>query len=302
MVNLSSIANASPWQSFCIAMMMGITHVVLGPDHVSALVVLVAGVKRREHQLNNRGSFLSTWKKSAIQGYRWGVGHTIGLGIITTFFMAFRTSIPMEKLATASDYIVGIMMLIVGSSSLLSLYKWIRREKMHLKHLEETNSIEEGDQNSHPRDGLPTPVLPGSEAHIEAHDHHMSHIHIQCSEEVVTEKSSLWEKFITWRMGDTFTDSATSAYVVGTIHGISGLSGIVYILPALFLNDTGRLLLYLFGFTITCIASMSTLAAIMASIPQGTKKLMILNAIAGTLVICIGIMWIVLTSIGKLDL
>lgn len=299
MVNLSHISTASPWKSFCIAMAMGISHVVLGPDHVSALIVLVAGVKRREHQLDNPMGFLSTWKKSAMQGYRWGIGHTIGLGIMTALFMSFRSSIPMDKIATASDYIVGTMMLMVGSASLFSLYRWIKKEKMREKHLEESNYIEDGDIHFHPKDGFPTPVLPGSEAHVEAHEHHMSHTHVQDGE---SETTSIWEKFKMWRMGDTFTDSPTSAYVVGAVHGMSGLSGIVYILPALFLNDTGRLLLYLLGFTVTSIGSMTILAAIMSSIPQGTKKLMILNGVSGTTVVGVGILWIVLTSMDKLDL
>lgn len=297
MVNLSNIATASPWQSFCVAMLMGITHVVLGPDHVSALVMLVAGVKRRQ-QDEERRNFLSVWRKSALQGFRWGVGHTLGLGFMTAIFMSFRSSIPMEKIATASDYIVGSMMLMIGSASLISLYKWRKREQKRLAHLQEINVVEEGGSGLHPKDGLPVEVTPGSEAHAEAHEHHMTHTH----GEGVTEAKSLWEKFKQWRMGDTFTDSPTSAYVVGTIHGISGLSGIVYVLPVLFLNDTGRLLLYLLGFTITSIGSMTGVAAVMGLVPQGTKKLMILNGVAGTTVISIGIIWIVLTSMDKLDL
>jgi hypothetical protein len=46
---------------------------------------------------------------------------------------------------------------------------------------------------------------------------------------------------------------------------------------------------------------MSALAAVTGFIPQGTKKLMILNGVTGTVVICVGIIWIILTSIDKLD-
>jgi hypothetical protein len=70
----------------------------------------------------------------------------------------------------------------------------------------------------------------------------------------------------------------------------------------LILNDTGRLLLYLLGFTITSIGSMSGVAAVMGLVPQGTKKLMIMNGVTGTVVIGVGIIWIVLTSTDKLDL
>jgi hypothetical protein len=47
---------------------------------------------------------------------------------------------------------------------------------------------------------------------------------------------------------------------------------------------------------------MSGVAAVMGLVPQGTKKLMILNGVAGTVVISVGIIWIVLTSMDKLDL
>lgn len=297
MVNLSTISTSSPWQSFCISMLMGVGHVVLGPDHVSALVVLVAGVKRRQHETGD-----NTWRKSALQGYRWGIGHVLGLGFMTSIFMSFRSSIPMEKIATVSDYIVGTMMVLVGVASLISLHKWRKRENTYIKHIYKNDIICNNDTNLHPIDGLQAPVVHGSDAHYEAHEHHMSHIHSLDGEEVINETKTLWEKFKQWKMGDTFTDSPTSAYVVGAIHGISGLSGIVYVLPALFLNDTGRLLLYLLGFTISSIASMTGVAAIMGLIPHGTKKLMILNGVAGASVIGIGIMWIVLTYLDKLDL
>ena len=42
MVDVTDLDTYPVWYSFCIAMLMGVTHVVLGPDHVSALVLLVA--------------------------------------------------------------------------------------------------------------------------------------------------------------------------------------------------------------------------------------------------------------------
>lgn len=302
MVNLSNLETASPWKSFCISMLMGISHVILGPDHVSALIMLVAGVKRREKQMETQSSFLSIWRKSALQGFRWGVGHTIGLGCMTAIFMTFKSSIPMEKIASASDYIVGSMMLTIGTASFISLRKWIHREKQRVTHLQQNQIHELGGKILHPKDGLPLHVAPQSEAHLEAHEHHMTHIHGSQGNDIIDEKVSIWDKFKKWKMGDTFTDSSIAAYVIGAVHGVSGLSGIVYVLPVLFLNDTVRLLLYLLGFTITSIVSMTSLAAIMGLIPQSTKKIMILNGISATIVTIVGTIWIILTSMNKLDL
>ncbi len=47
MVEVDYLDTASPLTSFLVAMLIGVTHVVLGPDHVSALLLLVAGVKKK---------------------------------------------------------------------------------------------------------------------------------------------------------------------------------------------------------------------------------------------------------------
>ena len=192
--------------------------------------------------------------------------------------------------------IVGSMMIFIGLMSLVSLYRWIQRESKRAAHL---NNSGEGNDWDHPKDGLPVAVVPNSSAHNEAHEHHMTHVH---SESSIKDNATLWEKLKNWRAGDTFTDSPASAYTVGCIHGISGLSGIVYVLPALFLDDSLRLFLYMIGFFIASIASMASLAAVLGIVPGGKTKLMIMNGIAGTSVLGVGIMWIVLTYMDKLDL
>jgi hypothetical protein len=293
MVNVSYLDTSTPLTSFIVAMLVGVTHVLLGPDHVSALFLLVAGVKRREHLNENSNSF-SIWKKCASQGFRWGIGHTIGLSFMTSIFMIFRDDIPMDQLGAASDYIVGSMMILIGTATLFSLYKWNKNEKKRIQHIRGETDIE------HPIDGIPLPVISISDAHTEAHDHHLTHIHSET--DAVSERKTLWDKFNTWRMGDTFTDSPTSAYVVGGIHGISGLSGIVYVLPALFLNDNFRLFLYMLGFFITSITSMSLVGGVLGLVPGGTFKIMTLNGIAGVSVIGVGVMWIVLSYLGLLNL
>ena len=191
------------------------------------------------------------------------------------------------------------MMIFIGSAAMFSLYNWMKREKKRLKHINRPVDEEFGD--GHPTDGLPLPVKTASDAHTEAHDHHLTHLHSD-EGDAVDENKTLWQKFTQWRMGDTFTDTSTSAYVVGGLHGVSGLSGIVYVLPALFLDDNLRLFLYMLGFFMTSIASMTVVGGTIGLIPSSTKKLMFLNGFAGTVVLGVGIMWIVLTSMDKLDL
>jgi hypothetical protein len=56
------------------------------------------------------------------------------------------------------------------------------------------------------------------------------------------------------------------------------------------------------GFFMASITSMSIVGGTIGLVPGGTVKIMILNGIAGVSVIGIGIMWIVLSYLGLLDL
>ena len=51
---------------------MGVVHVLTGPDHLSALATLSANV----------GNYHAFW-----YGVRWGVGHSIGLVVVGSFFI-----------------------------------------------------------------------------------------------------------------------------------------------------------------------------------------------------------------------
>ena len=175
----------------------------------------------------------------------------------------------------------------------------MKSEKKRLKHM--ARPTDEEYCNGHPNDGLPLHIKNSSDAHVEAHEHHLTHLHSDDSD-AINENKTLWQKFTDWRMGDTFTDTPTSAYVVGGLHGVSGLSGIVYVLPALFLDDNLRLFLYMIGFFMTSIASMTVVGGTIGLVPASTKKLMFVNGFAGTAVLGIGIMWIVLTYMDKLYL
>ena len=280
-MELVDISTVSPWKAFLVSLAMGIIHVVMGPDHMSGLAVLVAGTKRRETE--------NIPRKCAIQGCRWGVGHTFGLGMMTTLFMCLRSSLPVEKISKASDIIVGVSMILIGSSSIYSSYRWYdknKKEKLHLTGDEEA-------QVKHPKDGIPIDVIPVSEAHNEVHKYNMCHNHSNDNQSIETKKT-VWYKYTSKLIGETSSDNSRSAYFMGCIHGVSGLSGVVYVLPVIFLNDTLRLLLYLGGFFTTSILSMTLLAYIVGSIPQKVKSLVIFSASAGVCAIGAGILFIFL--------
>lgn len=281
-MELVDISTVSPWKAFLVSLAMGIIHVVMGPDHLSGLAVLVAGTKRRETE--------NIARKCAIQGSRWGVGHTFGLGIMTTLFMCLRSSLPIEKISKASDTIVGISMMFIGSLSIYSSYRWYSKNKKEQLHLN-------GDMEAnikHTKDGIPIDVVPVSDAHNEVHKYNMCHNHSNDSQSIENKKT-VWYKYRSKLFGETSSDNSRSAYFLGCIHGISGLSGVVYVLPVIFLNDTLRLLLYLGGFFMTSILSMTLLGYIVGIIPQKVKSLIIFSASAGVCAIGAGILFIFLT-------
>jgi ABC-type nickel/cobalt efflux system permease component RcnA len=73
-------------------------HVVSGPDHLAAITPLA---------IENR-------KKSWLVGFTWGLGHTIGVGIIGLLFILFRDLIPVETISAYSEQIVGVLLIVIG--------------------------------------------------------------------------------------------------------------------------------------------------------------------------------------------
>jgi ABC-type nickel/cobalt efflux system permease component RcnA len=73
-------------------------HVVSGPDHLAAVTPLA---------IENR-------KKSWLVGFTWGLGHTIGVGIIGLLFILFRNLIPLETISAYSEQIVGVLLIVIG--------------------------------------------------------------------------------------------------------------------------------------------------------------------------------------------
>lgn len=293
MTDLTDLNRYSYGGIFAFALLLGVLHVLLGPDHVTAVVALVSGVKRRNH--GNGENRNTVAKRSATQGFRWSVGHTVGLGFMTSIFMLFRNQLPIDTISTVSDSIVGSLMILLGVLSLMNLYAWWRREKYIKKHINdiETNVL-------HPSDGVPMEIVSGSEAHIDAHDHELTHVHRIDGN--ISDSKSLWDRFNLTRIGENFSDNERGAYTMGTFHGISGLSGIVYTLPSLFIDNDLKLIIYLVGFFTSSITSMTLLGGTLGFIPGGKKSIMITNLIAGISVIGVGMLWLILTSQGKLDL
>ena len=65
--------------------LMGIVHVLTGPDHLSALATLNGmNISKQQHSNNNCDSFLL--------GIKWGLGHSLGLLVVGGMLIVMEES------------------------------------------------------------------------------------------------------------------------------------------------------------------------------------------------------------------
>jgi hypothetical protein len=81
-------------------MVLGVVHVLSGPDHLSALVTLSVG---------------GSWRAFTL-GVRWGCGHSTGLVLMTAVFFTF--DIDLESWGPYCEALVGFFMIALGLGAL----------------------------------------------------------------------------------------------------------------------------------------------------------------------------------------
>ena len=76
----------------------GLLHVVSGPDHLAAVAPLAADRDRPQ------------WRA----GLQWGLGHTAGVLLIGALLLSFRELLPIERISSAGERVVGVALLFVA--------------------------------------------------------------------------------------------------------------------------------------------------------------------------------------------
>jgi ABC-type nickel/cobalt efflux system permease component RcnA len=76
----------------------GMTHVVLGPDHLTAVAPLAVRQQKR------------AW----VPGIRWGVGHSAGVAVVGLLTLWLRDKIPVELISSWGERLVGVLLLAIG--------------------------------------------------------------------------------------------------------------------------------------------------------------------------------------------
>ncbi|KAG1689075.1 hypothetical protein DVH05_002843 [Phytophthora capsici] len=210
---VTSLESASLLGIVATGLLLGLVHVLTGPDHLSALIVLSAG---------------SSWRSCQL-GMRWGCGHSTGLIVVTACFLALNQHLDVDTFGSYCDFMVGFLMMGLGLWSLRH-YLLLRRKLQH-KHLPVGEAtplqLEAEMQKDEPEDS-------DSEVQKILHAHQLDH-EGPSTESQPTKKTCCFG-LVTADIKNPRTQKLT-AFAYGTAHGLAGTGGILGVLPAVILND-----------------------------------------------------------------
>lgn len=108
----SSLSHASLGKIIGTGMLLGVVHVLTGPDHLSALAAMTTS---------------SSWKAFSL-GLRWGCGHSIGLVIMAFIFFAAGKSFNLHDVGVYCNYIVGVFMIALGAWTIVHVKRKYRAQ------------------------------------------------------------------------------------------------------------------------------------------------------------------------------
>jgi len=225
--------------------MAAMIHVLMGPDHLAAVAPLTVEKKTK------------TWKI----GLFWGFGHLTGMLLIGILFTLFRDFIPVERISSHSEQLVGIVLISIG------IWSFYQVKRSH-------NKVHRHPHTHHGEENF---------VHIHKHQHHEGNNHTHKHEEEIPSKGN-------W-----------AAYSVGTLHGLAGVSHFLLFLPTLAFESSFDSILYLIGFAIGTVLAMTLFSAILGQIAKKASlnhKNKIFTGIrigAGAFALIIGIYWVLST-------
>jgi hypothetical protein len=125
-------------------LLAGSVHVVAGPDHLAAVAPLAVSDRRR------------AWTA----GVRWGLGHSLGVGLVAVVALLLRDALPIDRISAWSERLVGVVLIAIGLWALRAA----TRRHVHL-HAHEHDGVRHAHLHVH----APGTTHAGSGAHSHAH-------------------------------------------------------------------------------------------------------------------------------------
>lgn len=285
---------------------LGVFHVLTGPDHLSAIATLSANV----------GSF-----QAFILGVRWGIGHSTGLLLVGLIFIfltldsdAENVDVP-DAVSTIFESLVGIFMLVLGAYGVRRA--WDRRPKDYYGIIPDaavsTAEYELGVElrvDNHHHNNNEQPAVPPDEernystrlASNSSSDPAVLAANDSDSEAPSEDGAS---PSLCRRLAKRIS-TGTMAIVAGIIHGMAGPGGVLGVIPAVQLHNLKLASIYLSCFCLSSTLTMGIFATLYGTLSsrigsEGTHRQFVIECLSSCLSILVGITWLILLSIGKLE-
>eukprot|EP00980_Cylindrotheca_fusiformis_P026552 scaffold16396_cov140-Cylindrotheca_fusiformis.AAC.13 len=291
--------------------LLGVVHVLTGPDHLSALATLSAAVP-------------DCWT-SFFLGVRWGFGHSFGLLLVGTILIA-RDLSSSSKYVEVPDSIshlfetfVGIFMLMLG---LYGFRRAFRKRREYEGSIPISNDDSDNDEEEEPNrsqrkvdDHRPFDPTAHESYHEDPLDclHDLAHrvadssdieSTLELDDDPLQNNDGNGNLQYISRFSQRFS-ARTLAVLAGIIHGLAGPGGVLGVIPAVQLHDWKLATLYLGCFCTSSTLTMGCFASLYGTLTSSVGRQMHvefqIHCFSSGLSILVGVTWLVLLSMGKLE-
>lgn len=188
----------SEWEILVLGLLLGISH-AFDADHLVAVTTIVS---------QYRNPLRAVWI-----GVSWGLGHTTTLFLTGGILLLLNVHIP-ERLALFFEFMVGIMLILLGIQTLLSF----RRRKVHIHEHRHSDDEPELHQHFHIHEATPD--------HTHSHSRWVSLRKILMADIIPGEHSAASTR------GVLTPFFRLKSYVVGTVHGLAGSAALMLLVLA----------------------------------------------------------------------
>jgi len=292
---------------------LGVVHVLTGPDHLSAIATLSASV----------GSMTDAF----VLGVRWGIGHSTGLVLVGIVLILIshdedRVQVP-AGLTVFFESLVGVFMIVLGAYGMHRA--WEKRCKAYSAMPTNANDalVESPEEEGEPADeGAPTTnqapeVVDATHSSEEFRHNNFDVQNVIESDTDGDDESSNPGPYCAlsrWNWLASRVQARTMAVFAGIIHGLAGPGGVLGVIPAVELHSSKLAAIYLGTF---CISSTLTMGAFSTLYMTCSSRLVAagrhrsadaitsrefwIESLSASLSILVGVAWLILLSIGKLE-